>query len=588
MNVSPTKILCVALVAIPLVFPRTTTLAQEPSVPTPSVLDTKPFNYPNPKDDTENREDISIGELEAIDVESIGLLAEGDGGLGADLWNRSDRHQVEMLVSQIPTKIRSRAGHNLLKLLVLSSTRPPKKNGNSLDFLQVRLKVLVDLGEFESFVELLSKVPDNAITEDIKKLNTDVLLLMGDIETGCKVVDSQVQHGESLYWQKALFICQLMNGETARAALTLSLLREQNDDLDTGFLELGSLSLGEISALSTALTPNALNFALLLGTEEHIPEHWLLHAGPAIQRAIAESATIPLATRLVAAEHAAEMGAFSATDVGRLYRLMKFNEDELDNAITVAERMGGAMGRALLHQASRQKQKFEQRAALLLASWGNSLTTGNVILAALVNNESFLTLPIDNQIAYGAPQISRALLASGSTEEFQLWLNFIDESAEIDAIFDNVLSSLMPLVVITKVDTARSWYPQLAERWWNTIPISDTTGASRNLEQANRLFVILDALGYTISQSGWNLLLGGPTVVTTKVPSVSIRYSLNKAAKTKQLGSTILFCLLALGEGGPVEAGPLALGSVLRSLRHVGLENHAQALAFEALVENGL
>ena len=100
--------------------------------------------------------------------------------------------------------------------------------------------------------------------------------------------------------------------------------------------------------------------------------------------------------------------------------------------------------------------------------------------------------------------------------------------------------------------------------------------------------MILDALGYTISQSGWNLLLGGPTVVTTKVPSVGIRYSLNKAAKTKQLGSTILLCLLALGEGGPVEAGPLALGSVLRSLRHVGLENHAQALAFEALVENGL
>ena len=73
-------------------------------------------------------------------------------------------------------------------------------------------------------------------TEDIKKLNADVLLLMGDIETGCKLVDTQVQHGESLYWQKALFICQLMNGETARAALTLSLLREQNDDLDTGFL----------------------------------------------------------------------------------------------------------------------------------------------------------------------------------------------------------------------------------------------------------------------------------------------------------------------------------------------------------------
>ena len=71
MNVSPTKILCVALIAIPLAFPRTTALAQEPSIPTPSSGDTEPLNYPDPEGNAESSKDISIGELDAIDVESI-------------------------------------------------------------------------------------------------------------------------------------------------------------------------------------------------------------------------------------------------------------------------------------------------------------------------------------------------------------------------------------------------------------------------------------------------------------------------------------------------------------------------------------
>ena len=60
------------------------------------------------------------------------------------------------------------------------------------------------------------------------------------------------------------------------------------------------------------------------------------------------------------------------------------------------------------------------------------------------------------------------------------------------------------------------------------------------------------------------------------------------AARSGQIGNTVLFALLALGEGGPAAATPLALGSIIRSLRHVGLERHARALALEAMIEDGM
>ena len=50
----------------------------------------------------------------------------------------------------------------------------------------------------------------------------------------------------------------------------------------------------------------------------------------------------------------------------------------------------------------------------------------------------------------------------------------------------------------------------------------------------------------------------------------------------------MLYAILALGEGGPTEAVPIALVSVLRVLRRIGLEHHARAIALEAVIENGM
>ena len=587
MNVSLVKTLhmILAMLALATLAGRAT-LSQEQTTPVPLVTgEDLPdgSSRANIKDDDGN---ISIDALDEIDIESIGILDGSSGGFSADMWRGSERLQVEELLSQLPTAVRSPATHELMKTLLLSSATAPKKNQESSDLLEIRLTALANLGEFESFFELLAIIPESATTSKIKQLKSNVLLLTGNVGTGCELVLNQVRDAKSLYWQKALFVCQLLQGETRAAALSLNLLREQLNETDADFLELAGVSLGEVPNLTAALAPNSLNFALLLGTEERIPDHWSTQAGPAIQRAIAEAQTLPLTTRLVAAERAAEMGAFAANDVGRLYQLIKFNDEEFNDAIAVAQKDGGALGRALLHQASRQKQSPEERAAFLLASWQNSLSTSSPTLAALVNAESFLTLPINNQIAYAAPQIARALLAIGNTERFGVWLDLLEESAEVDTEFERLLVTLMPLVAIANEDATQNWHPQMAERWWHAFP--EDVDPAVQIAQANLLFMALDALGHTISRKGWDLLLTGPTSVTTQVPSVGIRYSMRNAAAAAEIGQTVLYAILALGEGGPTEAGPIALVSVLRVLRRIGLEHHARAIALEAVIENGM
>ncbi|HIB57179.1 MAG: hypothetical protein VCB14_03555 [Alphaproteobacteria bacterium] len=607
MNVSLVKTLhmIIAILAFATLAWRAT-LSQEHTTPVPLATgEDLPdgSSRANIKDDDG---DISIDALDEIDIESIGILDEGSGGFGADMWRGSERAQVEELLSQLPTAVRSRATHELMKTLLLSSATAPVKNQESSDLLEIRLTALADLGEFESFFELLAIIPESATTPKIKQLKSNVLFLMGNIAAGCELILNQVQEADSLYWQKALFICQLLRDEKA-AALSLSLLRDQLNETDADFLELGGVSLGEVPNLTTTLAPNVLNFALLLNTEIGIPDHWLTQAGPAIQRAIAEAETILLTTRLVAAEHAAEMGALSANYVRRLYQLVKFNNEEFDDAIATAQKNGGALGRALLHQASIQKQWGDERATLLLASWQNSRATGSAILSALVNKKPLLTLHANDQIIHAAPEIVRALLAIGNdadskviriklidgtetlisvTERFESWLDLLGESAEMDTEIERTLASLMPLVTIANLDTKPQWHPRMAERWWNAFP--DEIGSPAQVDRGNRLFMTLNALGYPVGQKGWNLLLNGPNMVTTQVPSVGIRYSMQDAAKSGQIGSTVLFALLALGEGGPVEASPLALGSVLRCLRQIGLENHARAIALEAVIENGM
>jgi hypothetical protein len=50
----------------------------------------------------------------------------------------------------------------------------------------------------------------------------------------------------------------------------------------------------------------------------------------------------------------------------------------------------------------------------------------------------------------------------------------------------------------------------------------------------------------------------------------------------------VLLAMLVLGEGGPTKASPILLRQVLMSLRAIGFEQDARALAVEAALAAGI
>ena len=72
------------------------------------------------------------------------------------------------------------------------------------------------------------------------------------------------------------------------------------------------------------------------------------------------------------------------------------------------------------------------------------------------------------------------------------------------------------------------------------------------------------------------------------MPQPALWRSLDIATQNIRVGETILLSLLVLGESGPAQANPTVLHKVIKSLRTIGLEEEARALAVEAAVAAGL
>ncbi|SVD84583.1 uncharacterized protein METZ01_LOCUS437437, partial [marine metagenome] len=258
--------------------------------------------------------------------------------------------------SLLPTSVQSVASHNLMKRLLISSSPVPIKTKESKNLLEIRLQKLAELGEFSHFGNLLSAIPESSRTKTMRKIQGEVLFMERDIESACSMASIEVQETSSPFWQKALCICQAISGNLDEALFSLEVLRELLGPKDVGFLELMSVLLGQIPTTTLALEPNALNLVLLIENGLAMPDQWLSEGGPAIQRSIALTDSVPLMTRLTAGERAAKMGALDPSELARIYQKIVFEDNEFENANEIVVEKRGPWGRALLHQAIRKKQ----------------------------------------------------------------------------------------------------------------------------------------------------------------------------------------------------------------------------------------
>ncbi len=127
-----------------------------------SILDIKNL-------DVEKTNDIQVSTLNSNEYQSIGLLPIYVTGIPTTIWRNSNFDDLQYSIKTMPTFSYSPI-QELAYSLLLAEARPPLNEPSRYDFLEVRLKKLLNYGAVDpaiALIERASPVPERMISSAI-------------------------------------------------------------------------------------------------------------------------------------------------------------------------------------------------------------------------------------------------------------------------------------------------------------------------------------------------------------------------------------------------------------------------------------
>ena len=549
-----------------------------------------------PQGSVDQDQPIKVGELRAIDPDSVGLLDDASAGFGVDMWKGTSRSLVERLLPKIPVAVASSVMRELARRLLLSSATPPEGPGSGRSLVAMRVEILAAMGDPKVVGDLLRVAPSKLKDEALARARVDNAFLTNDNAGACSQMRALIRQHQGAYWQKALSFCQALAGEHAKAALGAGLLRELGHGDDQVFFTLiGALGGDQGAVVESLPKPAPLHLAMLRAARQQLPEDVLATADAAILRTVAISPNAPLDLRLEAAERAEAVGALTSDSLAQLYASVTFSPEQLANAFSQAEADRGPRGRALLYQASTIQSVPTAQAEILRKAWALARESGGYQTSVRVHLPTLGRIAPALELAWFAEEAGRALLTAGRYQAAAAWLALIRQASPPGAGVALAEAgqgggraaerSLWALIQLADAADSLAWEADALNEWWESNKSAGTDGLRA---RATALFTLLEAFDEPVDARLWEPLQEGPLFENVKLPAPALLHALNSAAAGRRIGATVLLTLICLGEDGPTGAGPLLLRAVISGLREVGLEKEARALAVEAAIGAGI
>ncbi|MFQ5533898.1 MAG: hypothetical protein ACE5EM_03640 [Sphingomonadales bacterium] len=535
---------------------------------------------------------VAVVPLETIDPATVGLLDQQNGGFGADMWAGTSRSLVERLLPRLPAEVSSPVLQSLRRRLLLSAASVPQGEASGPGLLGLRLERLSAAGDLPGLVGILERIGPEVRDDVVSRARADVLLLSGDLAGACGEARAGVRRSDEAYWLKVSAFCRLLDGDSAGASLAIELLIEEDVDDPLFFMLMEHLMAGQAEAtaepleIGTLVTLSPLDLGMLRASRQAVPLGAIVSAPALILRAIAASPGTPVNTRLQAADAAAGIGAVDGAVLSGIFAAFDFTEGERDNALVIAEADVGAKADALLFQMALEKSDPQEQARMLNAAGRLARRTGNYPLMARVNLAAAKAISPSPELIWSAAEISRLLLLAGEIDRVFEWYRVVRaRAAEGDLDATKALLDMWPLFQIADPAGTLPWSEQILGLWWQGQSVLP---AQERLERGRLLFALLEGLGQEIPGDFWAQLLDGPLAEAAGTPNMAVWRGMVAAAGHGRRAETVLLVLLALADDGITKASPTVLGSAVASLRAVGLEADARALALEAAVVRGL
>jgi len=521
---------------------------------------------------------VESGAIRDIDLDSIGLLASEEGGLGNAMWKGTPRELVERLLPSLTLPAASPVLNGLARRLLLTiASVPSGESSSNRTLTAMRVEKLVMLGDAKDAWRLAMMTKPDRIDEITLRLAAEAALVSDAGKDVCDKLPDIMKMDNSPEWQKSLIVCQIRAGDTKAAQLGLEVMRTQSikDDIFLSLVDKNILSGSKV--LPRQLTPlRPLTLALLRIIDQPITGE--VYGRP-------EAALIPelllLKTkedngRLQLAERAGDRGLLTGAQIEAVYQSIVFAPENLSGALNAAD-TGGRL-HALLYQAALQEKTPQSRVDYVnkfLHSLGAPALNGALgqVLADMAKD-----IPITSDNNNFAPSALRIFILAGKPEQALAWLKQAQSAAASSPDIAKELQIIWPLTVLSGLVPDNDYGQSFGK--WLEAELREADRTKR--EQIGSVLLLFDSAGYAVPEEAWAHVVD--VSVNDKkqvIPSSALLLErLHAAGTANRRGEAVLLGLL-VADGGIGEPPFFALADTVRALRLVGLSADAQALARE-------
>ncbi len=219
------------------------------------------------------------------------------------------------------------------------------------------------------------------------------------------------------------------------------------------------------------------------------------------------------------------------------------------------------------------------RAEAMLAMWTIALTQGDAATAAALAAPALERLLPSIDLAFLAPAAFRMHLLNGDVDRARGWLELLRRRAaagERDAILAQ--TAALPLAQVSGIDPANN---RRLGNWRDANPAGE--GAD---QQWHRILLLMDAVGRPVTEGLWTDALQSPATDSAAVSTTdaALWRQMVLATGAGRTGEAVQAALALMGPTGPGALDPVALASIVGSLRRLGLAPVAERMAVEALI----
>lgn len=498
----------------------------------------------------------------------------GDGsGLPYELWQGMTLEEIEKAIATLEIPPRSPVLHGLFRRLITSDVPPPSGGARDQRFTAVRVEALDRSGLIDEAAAVLAREAGGEQTPVLAVLTARTAIARGDREGGCRNVQA-INAGDKslptpLKGQSILVraYCAAVNGNRESAQLQVALARDEGVEESAGLDAIDAIATGAKPVIAKGQKVGAMDWRILeLGGA--VDARALVEtAGPGLLAILARDPATEPATRLAAAERAAQLNAISPSDLAQFY--LTFSGDSGDN-------QSASVKHAALFQSAEEEKTPLKKARLIRSFLDEARTAGLYWPALQAIAPSAKAIPRVAEIGWFTETAIEAALASGDHDTARTWAEFGD-TLDAPGGAPNPYVHWLALADVTD--------PALNEgRSRHLAALEEFAARGRfTPEQLHRLATVLDALQIQVPIPLWDLASRTPQPNDGFLPETGVLSALAEAAKKKEFGHTVLLAMQALGPNGAEQAHIIALGDSIRALRSAGLDADARKLSLEAL-----